>query len=474
MLVGREKEKRILLNTKTKLNSQLVIVYGRRRVGKTFLINETFNNNFAFKLTGDYKKPLDIQLNNFTEELKNKWNENFISPKSWREAFRLLMNYIDSLPKETKQVIFFDEMPWMDTPKSQFIDSFEWFWNQYGSSKNNLIFIVCGSSSGWMAKKFDRNKGGLFNRQSLRIYLNPFNLYETKEFLLANGIDWSIRDICECYMIMGGIPFYLNMLDPSMTLNENIDNMFFRKRCLLWDEFSKLYSTLFRDDAKYIKVVEALSKKKSGLTRKELIDDYKFDDNGTLSTVLKNLLDAGFIKSINCIKNKKVTVYKLADYYTLFYFKFIKDNYGINEHFYQNSSESPTRRIWNGFSFELVCFDHINQIKQKLGISGIVSSDYSYYVKGNSESNGTQIDLIIDRKDHVSSLIEIKFYNNEFIIDKDYYENLINKKEVYIKTSGTKNSVQMVMLVSFGLANSKYNNIINKVVKLADLFIEDY
>ena len=473
MIIGREREQRELLNTKKKASSQLVIVYGRRRVGKTFLVNETFGNSFAFKLTGDYKKPMNVQLNNFSDELKNKWREEFDNPKSWREAFRLLMNYIDSLPKNEKQVVFFDEMPWMDTPKSKFIDSFEWFWNQYGSSKNNLIFIVCGSASGWMTKKFDKNKGGLFNRQSLRIYLNPFNLYETREFLLANDIDWSIRDIYECYMIMGGIPFYLNMLDPSLTLNENIDNMFFRKHCLLWDEFDKLYSTLFNNDSRYIRVVEVLSKKKSGLSRKELIDNYKFDDNGYLTIILKNLLDAGFIKTVNCNGNRKTILYKLSDYFTLFYFKFIKDNYGINEHFYRNTSDNASRRAWNGFSFELVCFDHINQIKQKLGISGIISNDYSFYVKGNNEGKGTQIDLIIDRKDHVSSLCEIKFCNSEFMIDKGYYDDLLSKKEVYLNTSGTRNSVQMVMLTSYGLANSKYNNLINKSVKLEDFFIQE-
>ena len=466
-------EQKELLNTKKKRNSQLVIVYGRRRVGKTFLVNETFSNDFAFKLTGDYKKPVSVQLNNFADELKNKWRENFSLPKSWREAFRLLMGYIDSLPSEKKQVIFFDEMPWMDTPKSEFIESFEWFWNQYGSSKNNLIFIVCGSASGWINKKFDKNKGGLFNRQTLRIYLNPFNLYETKEFLLANYIDWSIRDICECYMIMGGIPFYLNMLDPSLTLNENIDNMFFRKHCLLWDEFDKLYSTLFNNDPKYIKVVETLSKKKFGLTRKELIEDYKYKDNGNLTLILKNLLDAGFIKTINCAGGRKSTIYKLADYFTLFYFKFIKDNYSTNEHFYRNTGDSASRRIWNGFSFELVCFDHINQIKQKLGISGVISNDYSYYISGNEEEKGTQIDLIIDRKDRVSSLCEIKFYNGEFIIDRDCYDGLINKKEIYLKTSGTRNSVQMVMITSYGLANSKYNNLINRSIKLEDLFVQN-
>lgn len=471
MIIGREREKQELLNTKKKNSSQLVIVYGRRRVGKTFLVNETFNNDFAFKLTGDYKKPLSVQLSNFNDELKNRWKKDFPKPKSWREAFRLLMNYIDSLEVGKKQVVFFDEMPWMDTPKSKFIDSFEWFWNQYGSSKNNLIFVVCGSASGWMVKKFDKNKGGLFDRQTLRIYLNPFNLYETREFLLSNGIDWSIRDICECYMIMGGIPFYLNLLDPSLTLNENIDNMFFKKRCLLWDEFDKLYSTLFNDDPNYVKLVETLSKKKSGLTRKELVEDYKYVDNGNLTTILKNLLDTGFIKTTNCVGSRKTILYQLSDYYTLFYFKYIKDNYGINEHFYRNSTSGASRRIWNGFAFELVCFDHINQIKQKLGISGIISKDYSYYVKGNDEEKGTQIDLIINRKDHVSSLCEIKFYDSEFIIDKECYEDLINKRETYLRHSGTRNSIQMVMITSYGLANSKYNNLINRNIKLEDMFI---
>ena len=227
------------------LTSQLVIVYGRRRVGKTFLINQYFNDTYAFKLTGAYNEPKEVQLEAFSEELYRRTGVRKETPNDWRQAFRELREYIEETSLAEKCVVFFDEMPWLDTHKSGFLKAFEFFWNDFGSARNNLVFIVCGSATSWLVDDIEHNKGGLFNRQSCKIFLSPFTLHETEEYLINKSFSWSRYDIAELYMVLGGIPYYLSLLDSSMSYSQNIDNLFFRKKSELWDEFDHLYSTLF-------------------------------------------------------------------------------------------------------------------------------------------------------------------------------------------------------------------------------------
>ena len=305
-VIGRMDEYKKLESCMNKNEAQFIVVYGRRRVGKTFLINSFFDNNFSYKLTGIYKHSRSVQLQNFIDELNRHTGKKMKAPSDWVMAFSLLREYLESLPCDKKHVVFFDEMPWMDTPKSGFLSAFEWFWNSWGSSRNNLVFIACGSASSWLSENIDKNKGGLYNRFTCRIYLDPFTLKETEEYLIARGINWSRYTITECYMILGGIPFYLSLLKPEMTYNDNIDNMFFRRHAELWDEFEHLYSTLFIGSDQYIRIVETLSTKKGGMTRNEIIDATKIPSNGNLTKMLSNLEYSGFIRIYNTFgKNKK-------------------------------------------------------------------------------------------------------------------------------------------------------------------------
>lgn len=464
-IIGRKEECERLDECMESNNSQLIIVYGRRRVGKTYLINEYFNYEFAYKLTGAYGVKKELQLRTFINELNRKVDTKYDVPKDWIDAFDRLRDYLDSLSTDKKHVIFFDEMPWLDTKKSGFLEAFEWFWNGYASTKKNLICIVCGSATSWMDDKIANNKGGLFNRQTCKLYLKPFKLYEVKEYLESRNIHWSLYDIACTYMILGGIPYYLSLLKSKLSYNQNIDNLFFKENGELFDEFDHLYKTLFTNSENYIKVVEALNSKRSGLNRKEISNKTKIEENGTLTKILKNLELSGFIKSSNFYKNKKKeTVYQLSDYYTAFYLKFIKDNYGKDEHYWINSIDDPSRRTWFGLTFENVCRDHISQIKHKLGISGVLSNEY---VWNNGEA---QIDLLIERRDMVINLCEIKFSVNEFEIDSKYDMEIRNKMEAFRKAVNYKKSIQIIMITTYGLKKSKYNSLITNEVTLDDLF----
>lgn len=473
-IIGRKEECHRLDRCMSERQAQLIVVYGRRRVGKTYLIQQYFDGRFDFKFTGAYRQPREVQLANFAREMSRQASSWQAVPKDWDEAFAVLRDYLSSLSQDEKRIVFFDEMPWMDTQRSGFMAAFEWFWNDWGASQENLVFVVCGSATSWMIENFDENKGGLFNRQTCRLYLLPFTLSEVEQYLQSRQIEWARYDIAECYMIMGGIPYYLSLLDSQRSYLDNIDNLFFRKRAELWDEFDHLYQTLFENSEQYIKVVEILGKKRSGMTRSELIKETEISANGKLSKMLKSLTDSGFVREYAFFGHKKKeTIYQLADYYTAFYFRFIKDNFGKDEHFWSHTTDNPARRAWAGLTFEQLCKDHIAQIKSRLGIAGVLSEESTWYAReadSDSERSGTQIDMLIDRRDRVVNLCEIKFSINEFAIDKKYDQVLRNKIDVFRTRTDCRKTIQLTMITTFGVKKNKYAGLVGSEVVLDDLF----
>lgn len=470
-IIGREKEVKRLNRAMSENEAQLIIVYGRRRVGKTFLINEFFDNEFDFKYTGSYNQSTQEQLKNFSLELRRQSGKKCDDLKDWTDAFFALRGYLESESTEEKQVVFFDEMPWMDRQRSGFLPAFEWFWNSWGSARKNLVFIVCGSATSWLIDNIDKNKGGLFNRRTCRLYLEPFRLHDVERFLSSRDIHWSKYDITQCYMIMGGIPYYLNLLDRECTLNENIDQLYFKRGGELWDEFDQLYRTLFSNSNQYIKIVELLSKKRKGYTWAEIAKKTAISANGSLSKMMSDLTNSGFVRVNETYGHKKrEQTYQLSDYFTAFYFHFVKGNFGIDEHLWSNTYENRAREIWEGLTFEQICKDHIAQIKRKLGILGVASEISSWSKQGNDDEEGAQIDLLIDRKDKVINICEIKFSSKEYEIKKAYDENLKNKVFVFRESTGTNKTIQINMITTYGVKKNKYSNLIGKVVCMDDLF----
>lgn len=468
-IIGREQEKQRLDQCMKSSEPQLIALYGRRRVGKTFMVNHYFNGRFDFKLTGIYDQPLEMQLKNFAIELSGQSGEDLDIPSDWMEAFSMLKRYIEGKKDDSKVVIFFDEMPWMDTPKSGFVSAFEWFWNSYGNARKNLVFVICGSATSWMKAYLDANRGGLYNRLTCRLYLMPFTLGETEKYLLAQGISWSRYDIVECYMIMGGIPYYLSLLLPEMSLAQNVDNIFFRKRAELWDEFRVLYQTLFKNSDAYISIAEALSRKRYGMSRDELVSSTGMANNGRITQMLEDMEYSGFVR-INDQYGLKGKRYQLSDYYSLFYFHFIKGNYGRDEHFWSDMLDNPSRRAWAGLTFEQVCKDHIPQIKKSLGISGVLSENSVWTSRGDDSHDGTQIDLLIKRRDRVTNICEIKFSTGKFVIDKKYDMALRNRITVFQSETRTKDTLQLTFITTYGVKKNMYAGIVQNEVTMDDLF----
>ena len=470
-LIGRENEIDRLNRALEEKEAQLILVYGRRRVGKTFLINEYFNYDFDFKFTGSYDQSTQIQLKNFILELERCSKKEYAAVKDWTEAFFLLRDYLESKPSDEKQVVFFDEMPWMDKQKSGFLPAFEWFWNAWASTRKNLVFIACGSAASWLTDNIEKNKGGLFNRCTCKLHLKPLNLHDVEQYLISRDICWSRYDITQCYMIMGGIPYYLRLLDRRLTLNENIDELFFRNGAELYDEFEQLYRTLFKNSDQYIRIVEALSRKRKGLTRAEIESDTKFPQNGTLTKILDDLINAGFVRINPAYRHKSRDMhYQLSDYYTKFFFSFVRDNSGKTPHLWSDTNDDRQRSAWQGFTFEQVCKDHIEQIKKALGIAAVKSEISSWMKKGDGEEKGAQIDLVIDRHDRVISLCEIKFYTDVYDIKKEDDEALKTGVRVFREETKTNKTLQLVMITTCGIKKNMYSNYVSRVIDLDQLF----
>lgn len=470
-IIGRRAEQETLRTYYHSGKPEFIAVYGRRRIGKTFLIKESFNNDFAFQLTGLAKEGLSGQLRNFQASINRYSGIPYPLINSWFDAFEQLIHLLENTKKKSRKVIFLDELPWLDTHKSGFISALEHFWNGWASARKDIMLIVCGSATSWIINKLIKDRGGLHNRITKRLFIEPFTLSECEEYYKENGIVMNRMQVVESYMIFGGIPYYLSLVQKGKSLAQNIDSLCFAKNGELSLEFSNLYASLFKASENHIKIVEALSKKNKGLTRKELIAATKLANGGTFSKNLEELEQCGFIKIYNSFNAKsKFKLYQLIDFYTLFYLNFILSNKNGDENFWSHSLDSPRRRAWSGYAFEQVCQCHVWQIKRKLGISGILTKEAAW--KSQQTAGGAQIDLLIDRNDGVINICEMKYYGSEFSIDKKYDLELRNKSGAFQSESKTKKALHLTMITTYGVKKNEYSGTFQSEVLMDDLFYD--
>lgn len=467
-IIGREREKKILRECIESGSPEFVAVYGRRRIGKTFLIKNYFKGKFDFYMTGSFNSTLEEQLEDFHASLEEYSGREWPMPTSWRQAFRQLRQYLSTLKKE-KIIVYIDELPWLDTPRSRFISALELFWNSWGDSQGNLKFIVCGSATTWMTGKLLGDKGGLHNRVTRRIYLAPFNLRETEDMLRSKGVQWNRHQIVECYMTMGGTPFYLAKIDRSRSLAQNIDLLFFHHEGELRTEYDVLFRSLFKDSGIYKRVVELLAKKSTGMTREEIITALDIPKGGALSEVMQNLITCDFIREYKAFGKKlRGKLYQLTDLFTLFYLKQVKDNQD-EEDFWTTRIDSPAHRAWSGYAFEQVCLHHIPQIKEALGIAGVASSVSSWTGEEEGRRIG-QIDLIIDRRDEVINLCEMKYSLNEYEITSAYLNKLMERREAFRQSTKTAKALHLTFVTVCGVKHNEQWGMIQNEVTADDLF----
>lgn len=469
MLIGRVHEHELLERKYQSDKSEFVALYGRRRVGKTFLVRSVFKQRFTFQLTGLSGANLKTQLQNFNYAVQEQHPLiKLESLSSWMEAFQVLKKIIEK-SRQKKKVIFMDELPWLDTQNSGFIQALEHFWNSWASARKDVLLVVCGSAASWMIHKLINNKGGLHNRITLRIRVEPFTLRECAAFMKYKKIQLDHYQLIQLYMVLGGIPFYWDEVQKGMSAAQNINRLCFMPEGLLSNEFSNLFKSLFNRAERHETIVEALAKKSMGLSREELIVHTGIANGGNFTRLLQELEESGFIrKYIPFGKKNRDSLFQLCDFYSLFYMKFLQLHKRTTERDWMKMIDNPAYRAWSGYAFEQICLMHSKEIKKALGISGVETSEFSW--RSSLYSNGAQIDLLIDRRDGVINLCEMKFAMHPFTIDKKYAAELRNKLGVFKQETNTRKALFLTMITTFGTKKNIYSDDIQNELDMRIFF----
>lgn len=471
MIIGREEEIEILKNKFASSKSEFVALYGRRRVGKTFLVRSIFDGKLTFRLTGMAQVNLQEQLTNFNDAMQEQYpNPDLKKAENWKEVFRQIGLIVEK-SKQKRKVIFIDELPWLDTMHSSFIPALEHFWNSWASARKDILLVVCGSAASWMINKLINNKGGLHNRVTQKIRIEPFTLKECNELLISRKISLEHYQLVQLYMVLGGIPFYWDAVEKGLSAPQNIDKLCFARNGLLTKEFDNLFKSLFIKAERHEAVISTLAKKSKGLTRDEISSDSKLANGGGLTRLLDELEESGFIRRYTPFgKRTKSSLYQLSDFFSLFHIKWMKGQKTSGQNHWIKMIENPKYKAWSGYAFEQVCLAHTEQIKKALGISGVGTEESAW--KSTQSKDGAQIDLIIDRRDGVINICEMKFSVDEFIIDKKYNTELRNKIAAFKSETHTKKTIFLTMITTFGLKANTYSLNVPNDLKM-DVLFED-
>ena len=478
-MIGRKEEVRTLNDRYNNDEAEFVAVYGRRRVGKTYLVNETFKDRITFRHAGlspvemsesEGNSPLQKQLKHFYNSLLLHGMKKSKCPSDWLEAFFMLEMFLQSMDNGSKQLVFIDELPWLDTSKSGFITGLEAFWNNWACHRHNFMLVVCGSATSWIVDKLINNHGGLYNRLTCEIKLSPFTLCECEEFFEEKHISMSRYDIVQSYMIFGGIPYYLNYFQNGLSLAQNVDNILFKKNAPLKSEFDRLFMSTFNNPEYVTEIIRLLYTKNAGFTRIEIAQKTGRSNGGNLTASLNSLIASNFIiKYVPFGMGKRDGCYKLIDPFCMFYLKFVENQDFPSQSLWQENQASHAVTAWRGFAFENVCFNHIEQIKEALGIRGVISRQ-SAWSKREDDKDGTQIDLLIDRNDNIVNMCEIKFYSKEFTVTKEYDRILRNRRSLLSQELSPKKGIHNTIITTFGVSYNEYKWSFDRIVTMDSLF----
>lgn len=477
-IIGRKNEIKRLQDYISSNKSEFVAIYGRRRVGKTFLVKELFENQFTFRMTGRENAKLQDQLANFAYAMNDFYGEN-IKVKNWTEAFYALAKAIERQPVGVK-IIFIDELPWFDVQRSGFLSALEHFWNNWAFYRSDIKLIVCGSATSWMLNKVINARGGLHNRVTHRISVSPFTLKETELYFKSRGFVYERPEIISCYMAVGGVAYYLSLFENGKSVDENIENLCFTNGGELIDEFNKLYTSLFKKADSHLNIIRTLGTVGRGMSRLDIIEKTKLPNNGNLTTVLEELEQCEFIRSYCPFgKSKKDKMFQLIDQFSLFHLRFIGNKSVFPKNYWTKLLGTPEYYSWCGYAFETLCLHHIDQIVDGLGISGTINTPCSWIYRPNETERqsddpdirtGAQIDLLIDRNDKTITVCEMKYSENEYSIDKSYDQHVQARLRTFHKVTGTNKTLTTAYITPQGLFDNMYARRVGRQVTSEDLF----
>jgi uncharacterized protein len=475
ILVGRTRERAIFAQVMASPEAELVVVYGRRRVGKTFLIRELLGPRVCFELVGVHGAPVREQLANAARALRAaRAPGGDTVPADWREAFERIAAAVGRRGRAGgKRVVFFDELPWLASPRSGFLRAFEHFWNAWAVKQRDLVVVVCGSAAAWMVDQLLDARGGLHNRVTRRIRLEPFSLAEAEAYFAARRVALSRYQILELYAALGGVPYYLKQVERGDSASVAIDRICFAHDGPLRDEFAKLYASLFEHAERHARLVRALGARPHGLTRNELAAAAGLRSGGTMTRALDELAESGFIlRSPQLGQLTKDAVCRLIDEYSLFYLKWIERYRGLGRGVWTAKRGTPGWLAWSGYAFEGICLKHVALIKRALGIAAVETTQAAWYHRARTRGErGAQIDLVIDRRDATINLCEIKFSDGAFAVTRRYADELRHKREVFRRITGTRKAVLLTLVTTHGVVdNAHARELIDTTVTMDDLF----
>ena len=470
-IIGREQEIKKLSAAVDRVRPEFIALYGRRRVGKTFLINQMFRNQFAFKMTGVIEGTLKDQFTAFVDAMNDYGFDVPEQPKDWMQAFIMLKNALKKKVNNGEQcIVFIDELPAMDAEGSNVAGAVGYFWNSWASQYDNFVFIICGSATSWMITNVIDSKGGLHDRITVEMPIHPFTLKETEQYLEYQHFLWNRQMVLQAYMIFGGIPYYLSLLDKEESLVQNVDRLFFSQDIQMRREFRRLFNTLYKNPEKYIDIIKALNKSRKGLTREEIASELKCSNNGHLGKQLEDLVCCDLIRK-NIVREKKIkrkdAIYQLCDFFSLFYLTFI-ERAEVEQQYWSHHINTPEVNSWMGLTYERICMAHIQQIKHSLHLDTISTLSYSW--RSKSSTPAEPIDIIIERADKIINICEVKYCQGEYNLDKDEYERINKRKNAFIQETGLRHVPWLTMITTEGVARGKYSEMIQTQVTLDDLF----
>ena len=472
-IIGRDAEIEKLGALAQSPRSEFLALFGRRRVGKTFLVNQVFKNQFAFKMTGVIEGTLSDQFTAFADAMEEFGYDMPERPKDWMSAFVMLKNALKKSAKDDeRRIIFIDELPALDAENSNVAGAVGYFWNSWASLQDNVVLIICGSATSWMITNVIDSKGGLHDRLTEEMPIHPFTLREVEEYLVEHQFVWNRQMTLQAYMVFGGIPYYLSLLDNSESLVQNIDRLFFSRDTKMRREFRRLFNTLYKHPERYIDIVKALAKSRGGMTREQLAKELKCANNGHLGDKLDDLVQCDFIRK-NIVREKEIkskdAIFQLCDFFSLFYLTFV-DKAEIETEYWSHHINTPAVNTWMGLAYERICMAHIPQIKRALRIDGISTLNYSW--RSKTTKPAAQIDIIIERADKIVNVCEVKYCQDEYELDKEEYEKINRRRTTFINETGLRHASWLTMITTEGLKKGMYSYMIQSQVTMDDLFVQ--
>ena len=469
-LFGRASEQEQLDRLLVSGQAEFIALYGRRRVGKTFLVKEHLRGKITFYVSGVIDEDAEAQKKSFQTALEehgapaprgNAWMDYFLSLKQF-----LQLKVSDNKPC----IVFIDEIPCLDTPRSGFIGALDHFWNTWASDHTNMKLIVCGSATSWIIKNLVDSHGGLHNRLTATIHLHPFTLKETEDYLKQRHFNWNRNTIAQLYMIFGGVPFYLSLLSPKETLAQAIDRLYFQRDATLENEYKRLTASLFRSPEPYYRIIETLAQHQQGITREEISQLTGLGTGGNLTRMLTELEHCDFIRSYYT-RGRKVRInscfYQLTDLFSLFHLHFRKK--GINDpHFWENNINTPQVNTWLGLAFERIVLQHIEQVKKALGIERMGVNYYAW--RSRTSQPASQIDLVLDRADNIVNICEMKYAKDAYLMTEEDEVKMRRRQSTFLLETRSRQATRPTMITPFGLQPNTHSSEITDEISLDDLF----